>query len=270
GSRVGRTLVTEDGGVSIFLTIVDLFYDVITELHPPVMITGATSIAEGAIQTISISGFGFKPGEMASQSLLIPSLHTEERCDHLVQLHHSCLKLMTFSRWIGDYVCRFAGPDSVNVDNILSPDHTPDVMLFHVMRECRSPMTALIGYTDMLLSLHAFTDEQRVAIVEKINRCCQTIHERSRDMTQFIEMWLEETNRDSITHQPDLVFGEVLRFPQFYAELINCTYLAFMPDIEHLTSSLQDDPQDAAALRQIFDYGQYVNCILRHSYDFFR
>ncbi len=62
GSRVGRTLVTEDGGVSIFLTIVDLFYDVITELHPPVMITGATSIAEGAIQTISISGFGFKPG----------------------------------------------------------------------------------------------------------------------------------------------------------------------------------------------------------------
>lgn len=207
--------------------------------------------------------------ETVSQSLLSPALPSQERCEQLVQLHHSCLKLMTFSRWIADYVSRFTGPDSVNADNILSPDHAPDVMLFHAMRECRSPMTALIGYTDMLLSLHAFTDEQRVSIVEKINRCCQTIHERSRDMTWFIETWLEETNRESITHQADLVFGEVLRFPQYYAELINYTYLAFMPDIEALTASLQDDPQNTTALRQIFDHSQYVNCILRHSYDFF-
>ena len=208
--------------------------------------------------------------EMVSQTLLNPSLSPHDKCEQFAQLHRSCLKLMTFSKWIADYVCRLVKPENVNADNILSPDHAPDVMLFHVMRECRSPMTALIGYTDMLLSLHSFTDEQRASIVEKINRCCQTIHERSRDMTQFIEMWLEETNRDSVTHQSDLVFGEVLRSPQFYAELINCTYLAFMPDIEELTTMLQDDAHNTLMLRQIFDYAQYVNCILRHSYDFFR
>lgn len=208
--------------------------------------------------------------EMASDQLESAVTDQQEHFEQLVQLHRSSLKLMTFSRWVFDYLSKSVSSDDVIADNILSPEHAPDVMLFHVMRECRSPMTALIGYVDMLLSLHSFTEEQRNSIVEKINRCCHTIHERSQNMSFFVERWLEETNRESITHQSNLVFGELLRFPHYYAELINYNYLAFIADIQDMAALLYEDPHDTVTLQRIFNQAQFINTILRHSYGFFR
>ncbi len=64
-ARVGRTLVTEDGGVSwSTLTNADLFYDLVVERDPPVMITGAVpgQMDAGASGDVLINGFGFLPG----------------------------------------------------------------------------------------------------------------------------------------------------------------------------------------------------------------
>lgn len=64
-ARVGRTLVTQDGGGSwSTLANADLFYDLIVERHPPVMITSAVPdhMNAGDTGNVLINGFGFQLG----------------------------------------------------------------------------------------------------------------------------------------------------------------------------------------------------------------
>ena len=68
-NRVGRTLVTEDGGNNWFtITNGDTFYDLILERKPPVMITGTSpdTLTETFTADIDISGVGFLPGATVS------------------------------------------------------------------------------------------------------------------------------------------------------------------------------------------------------------
>jgi hypothetical protein len=62
---VGRTLVTENGGATwSALANADVFYDLVVEQDPPVMITGAVPAQMPAGQTgdIVLQGFGFRTG----------------------------------------------------------------------------------------------------------------------------------------------------------------------------------------------------------------
>ena len=64
-ARVARTLVTQNGGGDWFTVAnADVFYDLIVEQHPPVMITGAVPAQMNAGQTgdVVINGFGFQAG----------------------------------------------------------------------------------------------------------------------------------------------------------------------------------------------------------------
>lgn len=64
-ARVGRTLVTQNGGADwSALANADLFYDLVVEQHPPVMITGAAPAEMNAGETgdVVLDGFGFRPG----------------------------------------------------------------------------------------------------------------------------------------------------------------------------------------------------------------
>jgi len=68
-NRVERTLVTEDGGNTWFtITNGDVFYDLILERKPPVMITGTNpdTLTETFTADIDISGVGFRPGATVS------------------------------------------------------------------------------------------------------------------------------------------------------------------------------------------------------------
>ena len=68
-NRVERTLVTQDGGSTWFtITNGDVFYDLIVERNPPVMITGTdpNSIFESVARDIDIQGTGFLPGATVS------------------------------------------------------------------------------------------------------------------------------------------------------------------------------------------------------------
>lgn len=64
-SRVGRTLLTQDGGNTWFtLTNGDMFYDLVIEDAPPVMISGTNPpfLKETQTGNIQIQGFGFSAG----------------------------------------------------------------------------------------------------------------------------------------------------------------------------------------------------------------
>jgi hypothetical protein len=62
--RVGRTLLTQNGGATWGTLTADVFYDLITESAPPVMITGAvpTAFEEGRRGNVDITGSGFQNG----------------------------------------------------------------------------------------------------------------------------------------------------------------------------------------------------------------
>ncbi len=65
GNRVGRTLITQDGGATWgTVTNADLFYDLILEADPPVMVTGASpsSLDQGQTADVTITGVGFVNG----------------------------------------------------------------------------------------------------------------------------------------------------------------------------------------------------------------
>jgi len=65
GNRVGRTLVTQNGGGTWGTLTADLLYDLILEADPPVMITSASpsSLEEGSTGVdVNVNGFGFKTG----------------------------------------------------------------------------------------------------------------------------------------------------------------------------------------------------------------
>ncbi len=68
-NRVERTLVTEDGGATWFtITNGDVFYDLVLERKPPVMITGASpaSVGENGTGDVDVLGTGFLPGATVS------------------------------------------------------------------------------------------------------------------------------------------------------------------------------------------------------------
>ena len=62
--RIGRTLLTQNGGGSYSTLNGDVFYDLIPEADPPVMITSASpaSLMEGATADVNVNGFGFING----------------------------------------------------------------------------------------------------------------------------------------------------------------------------------------------------------------
>jgi matrixin len=65
--RVGNTLTTQDGGATYGLLPADVFYDLIIERDPPVMINSATPAAmqEGVTANVTINGAGFQAGATA-------------------------------------------------------------------------------------------------------------------------------------------------------------------------------------------------------------
>jgi len=65
GNRVGRTLITQDGGANWgTVTNADLFYDLIVEADPPVMVNSVSpaSLEEGQTADLTITGLGFQNG----------------------------------------------------------------------------------------------------------------------------------------------------------------------------------------------------------------
>jgi len=65
GNRVGRTLITQDGGANWgTVTNADLFYDLIVEADPPVMVNSVspTGLEEGQTADLTITGVGFQNG----------------------------------------------------------------------------------------------------------------------------------------------------------------------------------------------------------------
>ena len=64
GGRINNTLVTEDGGLSWALLVADVFYTLIMETTPPVMVTSASpsSLQEGQTANVIVSGVGFRLG----------------------------------------------------------------------------------------------------------------------------------------------------------------------------------------------------------------
>jgi hypothetical protein len=65
--RVGNTRITQNGGNSWGTLLADVFYDLITERTPPVMVTSASPAVLGQGQTadVDIIGVGFLAGAMA-------------------------------------------------------------------------------------------------------------------------------------------------------------------------------------------------------------
>lgn len=61
GARVNRTQLTQNGGATFGLFLADVFYDLIAERHPPVMITSTSpsSLDEGDTADVLLNGAGF-------------------------------------------------------------------------------------------------------------------------------------------------------------------------------------------------------------------